>query len=124
MARTVFISDRDKLIKQVQKILVSYESDQCSEEVLREIGEWLEKQPSMPSLIGAKAAAARCGLKPPGVAKLRDQGRMPDPVKVIGTYDVYLESEVDALAKVLGAEREARRERREAAEAAKTNGGN
>jgi predicted DNA-binding transcriptional regulator AlpA len=69
---------------------------------------WLERQPRTPDLVGSVAAAKILGVAGPHVARLRRQGRMPEPVPIAGTADAYLRSEVEALAVVLEHEREQR----------------
>lgn len=59
-------------------------------------------------LVGLKGAAGILGVKPPNVSRLRTQGRMSAAVPVEGSADVYVRSEVEALAGELGAERSAR----------------
>ena len=79
--------------------------------------EWFRRQPEVqdddegdegrgiPPLVGSTAAAAILGIPAPHVARLRRQGRMPEPVHVEGGHDVYVRSEVEALAAVLRSER-------------------
>lgn len=61
----------------------------------------LRKQP----LVGLVAAANILGIAPPNVTRLRTQGRMPDPVHVEGSADVYLKSDIQKLARALSRER-------------------
>lgn len=69
---------------------------------------WLAKQPAQPELVGSSAAAEILGVQKPHVTRLRRQGRMPAPVKVEGSNDVYVRSEVVALAAELERERSQR----------------
>jgi predicted DNA-binding transcriptional regulator AlpA len=85
--------------------------------VARRIADWLRTQRTAPRLIGATASAKLLGVQPPHLARLRAQGRMPDPIPVEGSADVYIREEVEALAKKLEAERRARAERRREREA-------
>jgi transposase-like protein len=66
-----------------------------------EVRDALRSQP----LIGLTAAAKRLGIAPPNVSRLRRQGRMPAGIEVEGSAMVYLESEVEALARELDRER-------------------
>jgi predicted DNA-binding transcriptional regulator AlpA len=68
----------------------------------------MAKQPSQPDLIGSSMAAEILGVQKPHVTRLRRQGRMPPPVNVAGSNDVYVRSEVVALAAELEREREQR----------------
>lgn len=78
------------------------------------IEQWLLKQPTAPRLVGATAAAKLLGVQPPHISRLRDQGRMPEPIPVEGTVDAYIREEVEELAVELAQEREARAARRKA----------
>jgi hypothetical protein len=69
---------------------------------------WLRRQPRAPALVGSSAAAAILGVPKPHVTRLRQQGRMPEAIPVEGSNDVYVRSEVVALARQLRREREAR----------------
>lgn len=73
---------------------------------------WLARQRTAPSLVGSTAAAKLLGVQPPHLARLRDQGRMPEPIPVDGSVDVYVREEVEELAGELRAERAARAARR------------
>lgn len=75
---------------------------------------WLRKQPRAPHLLGSTAAAGLLGVQPPHISRLREQGRMPDPIEVDGSVDVYIREEVEELARELAEEREARAARRKA----------
>ncbi len=77
------------------------------------LAKYLSGQPQMPKLVGAKRAAEILGIHPPHISRLRDQGRMPEPIEVEGSVDVYFEADVRDLAKELEAERAERDRRRE-----------
>lgn len=84
------------------------------------VADWLRAQkPRAPRLIGATAAAKLLGVQAPHLARLRKQGRMPDPIPVEGSADVYVYEEVEKLARTLRAERAARSRRRNERERAK-----
>lgn len=74
---------------------------------------WLSRQPRVPRLMGRAAAADLLGIKSPHIARLHEQGRMPDPVEVDGTSPVYLYEEVQPLARELQRERDARKRTRD-----------
>lgn len=78
---------------------------------------FLERQPRFPDLVGATKAASLMGVNPPYITRLKDQGRMPEPVPVEGSADGYVREEVLALGEELeaGRIRRAARRRREAA---------
>lgn len=61
----------------------------------------LKDQPLV-SLVGA---ARLLGVKPPNIARLRRQERMPEGIEVEGAARVYVRSEVVKLAKQLARER-------------------
>lgn len=65
-------------------------------------------------LVNLSRAAEMLGVKPPNIGRLREQGRMPEPVDIEGgrSMPAYVKSEVKALAAELAAEREARAEAR------------
>lgn len=100
------------------------ESDELLKVVRREIdrgrgapervARWLRKQPRAPHLLGSTAAAGLLGVQPPHISRLREQGRMPEPIEVDGSVDVYIREEVEELARELAREREARASRRKA----------
>lgn len=77
-----------------------------------EIERWLAAQRTAPLLVGTTAAARILGIRPPHVSRLRDQGRMPDPIPVEGSVDVYVQEEIEELAKALAEERAARAARK------------
>lgn len=81
---------------------------------------WLRDQRSAPQLVSATRAASLLGVKPPHISRLRDQGRMPEPIPVEGGNDAYLLSEVQALARDLQAERAERARKRVARDSATT----
>lgn len=72
---------------------------------------WLRRQPTAPHLVGRARAAEILGVESPHIARLQRQGRMPEPIPVEGTADVYVKEEVEALGRELKQER-AERERR------------
>lgn len=59
-------------------------------------------------VVGLTGAARILGIKPPNVSRLRAQNRMPEGIKVEGGAMVYVQSEVEALAEELRAERHER----------------
>lgn len=73
---------------------------------------WLQRQRTAPDLVGATRAAEILGVQPPHLARLRRQGRMPEPIPVDGSVDVYLREEVVALGRQLERERKARARKR------------
>lgn len=86
--------------------------EQVGPEVAAKIEEWLAGQPSAPRLVGSTAAAAILGVQPPHITRLKDQGRMPEPIPVEGSVDVYVRDDVQALARKLRGERKKRAARR------------
>lgn len=72
------------------------------------VEDWSRKQRTAPDLIGATAAAGILGVRPPHLARLKEQGRMPEPIPIEGTVDAYLREEVEVLGRELQREREAR----------------
>lgn len=77
------------------------------------LGDYLRRQPRLPKLVGATAAARILGIQTPHVTRLREQGRMPKPIEVEGSVDVYFEEDVRELARDLASERDARARKRE-----------
>lgn len=73
---------------------------------------WLARQRTAPALVGSKAAARILGVQQPHISRLRDQGRMPDPIPVEEGNDVYVREEVEELAAQLRQAREARARKR------------
>jgi hypothetical protein len=70
--------------------------------------DWFRAQPRHPKLVGSTEAARILGVPKPHVARLRAQGRMPEPFTVQGGHDVYVKSEVVQLGRQLERERKAR----------------
>lgn len=78
---------------------------------------WLMKQRTLPKLVGVTGAAEMLGLPKARIARLREQGRMPEPLQIVGpSAPVYLHDEVRALADELNRERDERLLRRRARE--------
>lgn len=107
-----FIKD-DGLIRCIRSALPP---GKTRDAVIAAVERWLARQPRTPRLVGTTAAAKLLGIQPPHVSRLRDQGRMPEPIEVEGSVDVYLREEVVDLSAELHAEREQRSRRREARE--------
>jgi hypothetical protein len=80
--------------------------------VIQAVERFLSRQPRYPRLVGTTVAAKMLGIQPPHVSRLKDQGRMPDPITVEGSVDVYIYEEVVTLGGELHAEREKRANRR------------
>lgn len=92
------------------------EEDACRREAIHgdlSFQRWLRAQRTAPRLVSAKRAAEMMGIKPPHISRLREQGRMPDPIPVEGGNDAYVFEEVKALAGELNRERAARARRKE-----------
>jgi hypothetical protein len=53
--------------------------------------------------VGLTGAAKILGIAPPNISRLRAAGRMPQGIPVEGSADVYVKSEVVALARELRA---------------------
>jgi electron transfer flavoprotein alpha/beta subunit len=69
---------------------------------------------SLPIVVGVTRAAEILGIPKPNVSRMRRQGRMPEPLEQDGPgAPVFVRSEVEALARELQAEREARAARGE-----------
>lgn len=119
MPETAFIK-RDQFEKHLSTVLDQSGISAVAEEQIKTLLlEWMAKQPEMPRLIASVEAARLFGVAPSGIAKLRDQGRMPEPVAVSGSYGVYLREPVEKLAREIAKERQLREERRAAREAQK-----
>lgn len=101
----------NKLVSSVRRAVDEHERDRVEAAVRR----YLEKQPSEPDLVGATVAARILKVFPPHITRLKSQGRMPTPIPIEGSVDVYLRSDVMALAKELDRERGARAARKRAA---------
>lgn len=88
-------------------------AEQEKKAVALAVERWLGRQRTAPSLVGTTVAAKILGIQPPHVTRLRDQGRMPEPIEVEGSVDVYVREEVETLGAELRAERAARARKRE-----------
>lgn len=80
-------------------------------EAAAKLRRWMERQPSAPTLVSRKVAAEILNVHSPYIARLQEQGRMPEPIPVAGSAPVWEREEVEALADEIKRERE-RRERR------------
>jgi predicted DNA-binding transcriptional regulator AlpA len=110
---TVFV-ERDALLKAVRRACKGAEVPTDMEaDLVKRLERWAKKQAGVPDLVGTTEAAKILGMRPPHVSRLRDAGQMPEAVPVGGGNDVYLRSEVEALAserQSLAAARQAQRE--------------
>jgi hypothetical protein len=97
-----FIDD-DALVRSVRRLMREDERDQVEASLRR----WLARQPEKPDLIGATIAAGILGVYPPHITRLKAQGRIT-PIPIEGSVDVYIRSDIEALAKELSAGRSAR----------------
>lgn len=86
---------------------------------LEKVQRWMERQRTAPRLVGATKAADMLGIHTPHLSRLREQGRMPDPIPVEGSKNVYLYEEVAALAEELKGERRERLKKRARSRAGK-----
>lgn len=106
----------DRLLTQLQRALARRLPEEVEDEPVRlvvdDVMRWLKGEPEHPRLVGATKAASILGIKAPHISRYREQGRMPDAIKVEGGNDVYVRADVEALARVLATEREARERRR------------
>lgn len=108
MSDTLFVK-REGLVGALRRALPPVPEEQAVE-FERKMLEWMRRQPALPKLVGTTAAAQILGIRAPHMARYED--RLPSKVKVDGGHDVYLRADVEALARVLGAEREARAQAR------------
>lgn len=83
--------------------------------VERRIESFLARQPLAPTLVGVGEASEMIGLPKPRIARLREQGRMPEPIAELAAGPVWIQPEVEELAATLARERAARTARKEAA---------
>ena len=106
--------DEAAAIKAVERI--------AGEEAAGRFKEWLRRQRKSPRLISARRAAEVLGVLPPHIARLRQQGRMPEVVPIEGGNGegAYVLEDVEALARVLKREREERQRRKEQRDGAGT----
>lgn len=72
------------------------------------------RSPQLPAFYGTAEAAESLDLPKSHMYRLRDNGRLPEPVAELANGPVFIAHEIDALAVELRAERDARAERREA----------
>lgn len=107
--RTTRFVDERLLRRRLEKALGDAADSGDARSQVAAFGSWLRRQPALPTLVGATRAAEILGVKAPHIARLKAQGRMPEPVAVEGGNEAYLLSEVLALAKTLNAERAAKR---------------
>ena len=95
--------DEDKLAKRLDEVNAPTAA----------IVKWLRSQPRVPRLLSRTAAAELLGVQSPYIARLTEQGRMPEPIEVKGSSPVYLYDDIAPLAKELKSQRDARERARE-----------
>jgi hypothetical protein len=88
--------------------------DTPPDDVLADVTRWVERQPKSPDLVGVAEAATILNLPKPRISRLREQGRMPEPVAELISGPVWNRQEVQALSDLLAKEREAREAKRAA----------
>lgn len=71
------------------------------------------KGTELPALVSATGAAHILGIHPPHLARLRKQGRLPEPIPVLDGYQVYRREEIESLAAELAQEKDDARKERE-----------
>jgi predicted DNA-binding transcriptional regulator AlpA len=109
-----YVEDRG-LIRTARSALTNAaDRDAVATAILR----WLRRQPTAPRLVSPTRAAEILGVKLPHLVRLKEQGRMPDPIPIAGSRDAYLLEEVEALGRELAEERAQRAERTAQKEAA------
>jgi hypothetical protein len=77
-----------------------------------EVRKALKRLPRLPKLVSRNAAAKLLGVQSPHLSAPWLAPRLPKPVKVEGSADVWIREEIVALAKELEAERAGRKSRR------------
>lgn len=74
------------------------------------LAKWLRRQPRSPKLVSSQGAAKILGVHPPHLQRLKDKGRLPEPVTIEGSrWSAYVKADIQALAKELKAERAAKK---------------
>lgn len=73
-----------------------------------------ERSPQLPAFYGTAEAADALGLPKSHMYRLRDKGRLPEPVAELANGPVFIAYEIDALAVELRLERDARAGRKAA----------
>lgn len=76
------------------------------------LSEYLSGRPALPPLLGVTEAAEILGVRKPHLYRLRDQGRLPEPVMTLMAGQIFLEEDIRKLAAELAAERSAREVKR------------
>lgn len=84
--------------------------EMAAKNIIRSVSGYLAD--SYPTLVGVGEAAEMLGLPKPRIARLREQGRMPEPIQELAAGPVWLRSEVKLLAEELAEERRTREARR------------
>lgn len=74
--------------------------------------EYLSGRPALPPLLGVTEAAEILGVRKPHLYRLRDQGRLPEPVITLMAGQIFLRSDIEVLAAELADERANRGARR------------
>lgn len=86
--------------------------------IRKKVDEYLAKQPPVPDVVGVAAASEMIRVPKPRIARLRDQGRMPEALYELPSGPLWLRAEVQELAEQYATERAQRRAQQAAAEAA------
>lgn len=86
--------------------------------IRRKVDAYLTKQPPVPDVVGVAAASEMIRVPKPRIARLRDQGRMPEALYELPSGPLWLRAEVQELAEQYAQERAQRRAQQDATEAA------
>ena len=80
--------------------------------VISRVEAYVMRQPDQPHLVGVTEAARILKVPKPRIIRFRQQGRLPEPLRVDGpSPPMYVRSEIEAFAKTVEEAREERRTR-------------
>lgn len=86
------------------------ENDQRERRVVQRVETYILRQPDQPPLVGVTEAARILKVPKPRIIRFRQQGRLPEPLRVDGpSPPMYVRNEIEAFAKTVEAGREERR---------------
>lgn len=104
-----FVSERD-VVKAALRA-----SGGSAETMTQALNRIFGRAPRMPEIMGLAEAADAVGLRKPHLYRLRDNGRLPEPIAELANGPVFLASEINVLAKQLQGERAEKARRKEEA---------
>ncbi len=117
MIRSVDEDELLRLVERTVKDAVRRGTKDPAASAVTKLKKHLAERPRLPRLLGVTEAAEVLGIRKPHLYRLRDQGRLPEPLLTLMAGQLFSAEEIEALAAELQTERSARATKREDREA-------